>query len=456
MHRLFAAFNEAGKDLFLVGGAVRDMVRGKPESEVDDLDFCTNARPDEILEIVRAAIARGEDMTTYDEGGTEFGTIGVVLYGDEAQGYPKDCQITTYRSEEHYQRDDRKPAVEFGDTIDQDLGRRDLSINSIAMDASGDYVDPYHGREDIEAKVLRVIVAPEKDALEGTIERLVEDPLRILRVARFMSKLGYAPTPELITGCERTVHKLDTISHERWFVEMTKLLKGEFVRAGLEFSREVGALDVILPEAMALDHQTWEHTLDVLEHTPRTSGLRWGALLHEVAERVEDPSGFIEEMKKRFRFDTELKREVRAIALHHGAALGYASDFSDTDVRRWVRDVEEAGPFVGSILAIGRAERLACGAPAGELALLDELSERIGALDEANALRPSLPTGLGNELQAAFGLKPGRIIGTLMDHIKEMIIAGDAANGREASYYIERLNENRPAALDEVSGASGS
>ncbi|MEM1350566.1 MAG: hypothetical protein AAGI01_18540, partial [Myxococcota bacterium] len=395
MHRLFAAFEQAGKDLFLVGGAVRDMVRGMPEHEVDDLDFCTNARPDEILEIVRRAIARGEEMTTYDEGGTEFGTIGVVLYGDEAQGYPKDCQITTYRSEEHYQRDDRRPEVEFGDTIDQDLGRRDLSINSIAMDADRNYVDPYHGREDIEARLLRVIVAPGKDPLEGTIERLIEDPLRILRVARFMSKLGYMPTPELTAGCKQTVGRLETISHERWFIEMTKLLCGEHVRAGLEFSRHVGALDVILPEVTALEHNAWQHTLDVLEHTPAKAGPRWGALLHEVAARVEDPSALVAEIAKRYRYDNELKREVRAIAVHYNASLAYTRACTDADVRRWVREVEEHGPFVDTILVMGRAQRLAERAPPEELELLEELGARIAALEEANELRPDLPTRSG-------------------------------------------------------------
>ena len=168
MKRLFEAFENAGKELYLVGGAVRDLALGQSERDLDDLDFCTNALPDETLQILRKA-----KFSTYDMG-FEFGTVGCVLKGPEAEGFPKDCQVTTYRSHEYYRRGSRHPVVKFGETIDQDLGRRDFSINSIAMDAAGDYYDPYDGLGDLERGVLRVIGDP--------LETLAEDPLRILRV----------------------------------------------------------------------------------------------------------------------------------------------------------------------------------------------------------------------------------------------------------------------------------
>ena len=128
MKRIFKAFSEAGKELYLVGGAVRDIALGIPQEELDDLDFCTNARPEESLQIIKDA-----NLPYYDMG-FEFGTVGAVLHGPKEEGYPKDCQVTTYRSEEYYRRGSRHPQVVFGDTIEQDLGRRDFSINSMAID----------------------------------------------------------------------------------------------------------------------------------------------------------------------------------------------------------------------------------------------------------------------------------------------------------------------------------
>ena len=147
MERLYRAFEEAGKELFLVGGAVRELARGVAMEEIDDLDFCTNARPEETLAILQAL-----RLTIYDVG-IEYGTVGCVLYHEEREGYPKDCQITTYRSHEYYRRGSRHPSVSYGDTLMQDLKRRDFSINSIAMNAAGEYIDPYDGLGDLERGV---------------------------------------------------------------------------------------------------------------------------------------------------------------------------------------------------------------------------------------------------------------------------------------------------------------
>ena len=151
MRRLFEAFHSAGKELFLVGGAVRDLAMGGSEVDLDDLDFTTNCLPDETL-----AILQGNGFRTY-EMGIEFGTVGAVLSGPPSGGFPKDVQVTTYRSGEYYRRGSRHPTVSFGDTLAQDLRRRDFSINSIAMDIDGNWVDPYGGLRDIEAGVLRVV-----------------------------------------------------------------------------------------------------------------------------------------------------------------------------------------------------------------------------------------------------------------------------------------------------------
>ena len=238
MRRLFEAFHSAGKELFLVGGAVRDLAMGGSEVDLDDLDFTTNCLPDETL-----AILQGNGFRTY-EMGIEFGTVGAVLSGPPSGGFPKDVQVTTYRSGEYYRRGSRHPTVSFGDTLAQDLRRRDFSINSIAMDIDGNWVDPYGGLRDIEAGVLRVV--------GDAHETLAEDPLRILRVGRFMAKLGFVPTAELEQAAyDCATHILD-ISRERWHQELDKLLVAPHVAAAMDFLARVRLLNVIMPELTAL------------------------------------------------------------------------------------------------------------------------------------------------------------------------------------------------------------
>jgi poly(A) polymerase len=210
MKRLFDAFLHAGKELYLVGGAVRDLALGVHINALDDLDFCTNARPEESLQILKDA-----GFTTYDMG-IEFGTVGCVLSGRRSDGYPKDCQVTTYRSEEYYRRGSRHPIVRFGDTIMQDLKRRDFSINSIALDHNGAFVDPYDGLGDLRRKVLRVVGDP--------LETLAEDPLRILRIGRFVSRLGFEVDEALRAAAFENADHILEISRERWLQEMSKLL----------------------------------------------------------------------------------------------------------------------------------------------------------------------------------------------------------------------------------------
>lgn len=275
VQQLFDAFERAGRDLYLVGGAVRDYVLGAPLEALDDLDFCTDARPGETAEILKRA-----GITVY-ELGAEFGTVGAVLYAQGArpagsaasagrasikhaphERYPKDCQITTYRSEEYYRRGSRHPQVQFGDTIEQDLGRRDFSINSMALDKNGEIFDPYDGRRDLEAGVLRVVGDP--------LETLAEDPLRILRIGRFISKLGFAPCESLRQAAAQRAEGILDISAERWLQEMGKLLRGEHVGAALEFLHAIRILAMILPEVDAL--YEFDGAPTVFREEPRVDG----------------------------------------------------------------------------------------------------------------------------------------------------------------------------------------
>ena len=448
MQRLFDLFEQEGWELYLVGGAVRELARGISMDRIDDLDFCTNARPQTTL-----AILKGAGLTTYDVG-IEFGTVGAVLQGDKERGYPKDCQITTYRSAEYYRRGSRHPQVRYGDTIDQDLRRRDFSINSIAMDGRGQYVDPYNGLGDLERGVLRVVSDPH--------ETLAEDPLRILRIGRFIAKLGFEADPELRHAARaRATHILD-ISHERWLQEMSKLLCGPHVREGLAFLHDVGILGVILPEVACLANGpprcegAWAHTLDVLERVEPEPSQRWGALLHDIgkpwtAQQGDDgdePSFdrhelhgamLCEGIASRFRFDNDMARRVEAIALHHGPITAYRSSWSEAQIRRLVRELD---PHCEDLLRFGRANARSD----QETARVDELIARVRHLEQARALRPSLPSRFGKDLMSAFSLPPSPRIGQLMDQLRDAMIEGELAMHLSSPEYIAWL---RAHAIDE-------
>ena len=462
VQKLFDAFEEEERELFLVGGAVRDWALGETIENLDDLDFCTDARPEETQRILET-----HGFTTYDLG-FEFGTVGCVLHGPEEKGYPKDCQITTYRSEEYYRRGSRHPEVEFGDTIEQDLGRRDFSINSMAMDGEGELTDPYGGKDDLRDGILRVIGDPS--------ETLAEDPLRILRVGRFMSKLGFRPAEELRDACfERADHLLD-ISRERWFQEMTKLLRGPHPSEALRYLHDVRALGIMLPEVASLvglhesspvhHKDVWEHTLEVLERAKPTKALRWAALLHDIGKpwtRIVDEEAdevtfyrhekhgamLFEGIKKRFTFDNTTGQEVAFIIRNHGRAPQYTSEWSDSAVRRYVREMD---PYVDSMLEFARADLTTSIDAKRKRALsqLDELEARIDELEREHTLRPELPSGLGNDLMEAFDLEPSPLVGELKDFLEEEIVEGRLENRRDARYYVDRLTEDPPAFLREL------
>lgn len=451
MERLYEAFEAAGKELFLVGGAVRELARGVAMEKIDDLDFCTNARPEETLAILQA-----QDLTIYDVG-IEYGTVGCVLYHEEREGYPKDCQITTYRSHEYYRRGSRHPSVSYGDTLMQDLKRRDFSINSIAMDAAGEYIDPYDGLGDLERGILRVVGDPH--------ETLAEDPLRILRVGRFMAKLGFDADEELRDACMQRAQNILDISRERWLQEMTKLLKGPFAAKGLDFLDEVGIIELILPEVHALKgmHLTspvhhkdmWAHTLQVLTQAPVEDAQRWGALLHDIGktstraitdqavtfhQHEQVGAEMFPEIARRFKFDNDMTREVRAIILHHGRIAQYDESWTDAAIRRLVQQLD---PYTQTLLDFARADLTTSFEEKRRAAIarIDDLEARIVKMEQERALRPNLPSGIGNAIMRAFDLKPSPRIGELKKMLDEAIMDGTLENNASSQAYIEWLEE---------------
>ena len=275
-------FREAGHELYLVGGSVRDALLG---SLGHDLDFTTSARPDETHELLKQFTRSTWDI------GKEFGTIGALK---KADGSEWQIEVTTFRAD-IYRHESRKPEVAFGDSIDGDLIRRDFTVNAMAVDvATRAFVDPYGGLEDLAAGVIRTPSTPERS--------FSDDPLRMMRAARFASRLGFTVAPEVVQAMTDMAERIEIVSAERIQAELTGLLLTDSPRAGLDLLVRTGIAEHILPELPALkleldEHHrhkdVYQHSLTVLDqaielekargHEPDIVN-RLAALLHDIGK----------------------------------------------------------------------------------------------------------------------------------------------------------------------------
>ena len=429
--RLAAALAAAGHELWLVGGSVRDAIMGRP---TNDLDFTTDARPEQVLAATVAIAA-----TTWTAG-IEFGTVGVLVDGER-------CEITTYRAD-RYDRVTRNPEVVFGTSLVEDLQRRDFTMNAMAVRVSDDpaareFADPFGGFADLARGLLRTPGDP--------VESFADDPLRILRAARFVSTLGVTVTPEVQVAMTQVAPELARITPERVQVELSKLLLGAHPRAGLEMLVDTGAADVVLPELPALrmaadEHgqhkDVYAHTLQVLEQAidqeaTYTGGpdlvLRLAALLHDVgkpATRRFESGGRVtfhhhEVVGKKMtqarlqalRFPRDVVKDVSKLVFLHLRFYGYGrGEWTDSAVRRYVTD---AGPLLPKLSALVRSDSTTRNRrkAAALDATYDALEERITALkaqEELDAVRPDLD---GNQIMALIPELQGRAIGEAYRHL---------------------------------------
>ena len=421
---LFAA---AGHDLALVGGSVRDALLGRLG---DDLDFTTDARPEEIMRLVRPW---GEAVWDV---GIAFGTVGVQKDGLK-------LEITTYRSEA-YDRESRKPVVDFGDTLDGDLVRRDFTVNAMAVRLpSMEFADPYQGFEDLARKVLRTPGTPQ--------ESFGDDPLRMLRAARFAAQLGFEVAPEVEAAMRSMAERLSIVSAERVQAEFSKLLLGDDPRRGLGLLVSTGLADRFLPELGKLrleidEHHrhkdVYEHTLIVVEQAMalETAGadlvLRMAALLHDIGKprtRKFEPGGGVsfhhhelvgaKMTRKRLRelkYSKEFVDDVSRLVELHLRFHGYGDgEWTDSAVRRYVRD---AGPLLDRLHKLTRSDCTTRNRrrAAALAASYDELEVRIARLqeqEELDAIRPDLD---GNEVMELLGIGPGPVVGRAYRFLLEL------------------------------------
>ncbi|MCB5163316.1 CCA tRNA nucleotidyltransferase [Streptomyces bambusae] len=438
-------FQGAGFSLALVGGSVRDALLGRLGN---DLDFTTDARPEDVLKLVR-----GWADSVWDVG-IAFGTVGA-----QKDGYQ--IEVTTYRSEA-YDRTSRKPEVSYGDSIEEDLVRRDFTVNAMAVALpQKEFVDPHGGLEDLAAQVLRTPGTPE--------ESFSDDPLRMMRAARFAAQLDFEVAPEVVAAMTEMSDRLEIVSAERVRDELNKLLLSAHPRKGLALLVETGLADHVLPELPALrlesdEHHrhkdVYDHSLIVLEQAIDLEEdgpdlvLRLAALLHDIGKprtRRFESDGRVsfhhhevvgaKMTKKRMtalKYSNDMVKEVsRLVELHlrfHGYGTG---EWTDSAVRRYVRD---AGPLLDRLHKLTRSDcttRNKRKAAALSRAY-DGLEDRISQLkeqEELDSIRPDLD---GNEIMTVLGVGPGPLIGQAYKFLLELRLE-NGPMGRDAA--AEALKE---------------
>jgi poly(A) polymerase len=428
--RLFA---ERGHELALVGGSVRDVFLG---TDPGDLDLTTSARPDEV-----ALIATGWADKVWDTG-IGFGTVG-LRKGNLI------CEITTYRSE-HYQPASRKPAVEYGTSLVADLARRDFTVNAIAAWLpSLELADPFGGLRDLRDKVLRTPGKPE--------DSFADDPLRILRAARFAAQLGFSVRPEVRAAMGALAGRLAVVSAERIATELTKLMRAPSADgpgSGISLLVDTGVAALILPEVPKLrlevdEHfrhkDVYQHTLSVLRRAivlepeyglDRDLVIRLAALLHDIGKpktRRLLPDGRVafhhhevvgaamaRDRLTALRFPSSVVADVSALVGLHLRFHGYAEgEWTDSAVRRYVRD---AGPLLTRLHVLTRADCTTRNAKkAQRLArAYDNLERRIGVLAEREELDKIRPDLDGNEIMEILGIPPGPAVGQARRYLLEL------------------------------------
>lgn len=434
--RLAQVFSESGKELVLVGGIVRDLLLGGVVPS--DLDFATNARPEETERLGERAGAESIYLV-----GARFGTVGLV-FNDGMPARPINVEITTYRAE-HYPYETRKPEVAFGDTLENDLSRRDFTVNAIAADTvTGALVDPFGGQADLAMGILRAVGDADK--------RFQEDPLRLLRAARFVAQLGFAVDRETEGAMIRQASTLSRISRERIYAELCRLLVGPYASHGLETLQATGIFSVVLPEIADLPEQTavlsmphrekdlWEHTKRVVDRSPRRTIVRWSALLHDAAKprtRSISPSGEVHffgheregseiarRILARLNADRATQAAVRLIVELHGRPQTYDESWTDSAVRRLMVD---AGPHLDDLLDLAESDVTSARAERQRAARnrIAALRRHVARLEAERELADYQSPLDGQELMALFDRPPGKWIATIKDHLKNLVLDGD-------------------------------
>jgi poly(A) polymerase len=428
--KLGTLFTNAGYELALVGGPVRDAFLGR---ETNDLDFATSADPDQILAVLKGNVDAHWDI------GRDYGTIGARM-GDTT------VEITTYRADQ-YDDDSRKPNVVFGKDLNDDLFRRDFAINAMALRLpDGVFVDPFNGLQDLLDGVIRTPGKPE--------DSFSDDPLRMMRAARFASQLGFQIHEDTFSAMTAMAERIEIVSAERIQGELSKLLLGANPREGLEALVDSGLAQIVIPELPALkleidEHHhhkdVYQHTLTVVEQAVDYGEdygleddlvLRLAALMHDIgkpATRKLEAGGAVTfyhhdvvgsklatKRLRELKFDNDTIKAVSRLIELHLRFFGYSDQpWSDSAIRRYVRDADEQ---LLRLHALTRADVTTRNQKKSDRLAhaYDDLEKRIAILaeqEELNAIRPDLS---GEEIMEILGLTPGPEVGEAYRYLLEL------------------------------------
>lgn len=450
VQQLAARLAEGGHATYLVGGTVRDAVLGVGKVGEPDVDLTTSARPDEI----ERAVSGWADAVWLQ--GRQFGTVGCEKGGLR-------LEITTFRADV-YRPDSRKPEVTFSDDIETDLSRRDFTVNAMAIELPGvSLVDPFDGLVDLASRRLRTPLEPEVSFLD--------DPLRMLRAARFIARFQMLPVPELTAAVAEHRGRLEIVSAERIRDELSRLLEVEDPSAGLWFLVDTGLMGEFLPEipALALEQDPIHRHKDVLAHTIAVVAktrpelrVRIAALLHDIGKpktRAIAPQGvtfhhhevvgarMARERMRALKFPNEMVDEVVDLVYLHLRFHTYRMGWTDRAVRRYVRD---AGPLLDDLNHLVRCDCTTRNQKKAEQLSrrMDELEARVDELrkqEEIDAIRPPLD---GRQVMEHLGVAPGRVVGEALDHLLEARLDDGPMDEQEAYRRLDEWARERGIAGD--------
>jgi poly(A) polymerase len=432
-------FAVAGHRTYLVGGSVRDLLLGRDPADID-FDLTTDARPDDI-----EAIVRGWADAVWTQG-KRFGTIGCKKDG-------RDFEITTHRAEA-YDPDSRKPEVSYGDDVAVDLSRRDFTVNAMALALpEPELIDPYGGAADLVAKRLRTPLSPQ--------ESFSDDPLRMLRAARFIAGYGLVPDPELVDAVKELHERLEIVAAERIRMELDKLMVVERPGAGRWFLVETGLAGEFLPElpGLALEQDpihrhkdVLAHTIAVVENTSPDRILRLAALFHDVGKPKTRSFGtkgkvsfhhhevvgarMTRDRMQALRYPTDEVEAVTTLVELHLRFHTYKMGWTDSAVRRYVRD---AGPLLDRLNELTRCDCTTRNPKKAEALArrMDQLEARIVELreqEELAALRPDLD---GKAVMDHLGIPPGREVGEALGFLLELRLEEGPLGEEEAKRRLD-------------------
>lgn len=451
---IFQKLKSNGYEVFLVGGAVRDIILAGEYSKANladsDFDFTTNAKPDEIISIFKE---RGKSKVFTIPTGLNHGTVTVVIEkNDNFSRY----EVTTYRIDGTYE-DGRHPSnIKFSNSLEEDLSRRDFTINALAYDAIEKRLyDPFNGIKDMKKGLIKTVGDP--------LERFREDGLRPLRACRFAAQLEFKIENNTVEAIPLTLDIAAKVSLERVNDEIIKLIKTKKPSTGLEYMRQSGLLNLFIPELLEgynIDQNEF-HKHDVYYHNLYTCDavtsdkplIRLAGLLHDIGKpraknfALTNGNGNVfynheiigeritQRVLKRLKFsNSDLNYVIKLVKMH---MFYYTKEWSDGAVRRFLRKIDGNKSFLEDLFELRRADRIGSGLKLGDADILQKFRQRINAIIDAdNALKVTDLDVNGHDIMERFNLKPSRIIGDMLEFMLQKVLDNPGLNKKEELFLI--------------------